>query len=202
MHGTRGQWSQTHGAAVAQGRGVGVRLFGRPHALRPKSTAPTTAAEGAGGQELYTQTRALEVPVWPCVSPRLGTWSSLLRHMDGPLDTNSAAAHPLIQNPPPPRRQRRAGGRGERGQKMLNKNAEARHVQCTGPDQNALHQRSTTTATARTQSHAAQTQAHAPHVHVVPHRHTIEIHRRQRAVAFQSLAERLHSFVANAIACT
>ena len=59
-----------------------------------------------------------------------------------------------------------------------------------------------TTTTARTQRHAAQTQAHAPHVHVVPHRHTPEIHRRQRAVAFQSLAERLHSFIGNAIPCT
>ena len=198
----RGGSGHKHTARPSHWGGVGVRLFGRPHALRPKSTAPTTAAGGAGGQELYTQTRALEVPVWPCVSPRLGTWSSLLRHMDGPLDTNSAAAQPLIQNPPPPRRRRRGGGRGERGQKILNKNAEARHVQCTGPDQNALHQRPTTTATARTQSHAAQTQPHAPHVHVVPHRHTPETHRRQRAVAFQSLAERLHSFNANVIFCT
>ena len=145
MHGTRGQWSHTHTVRPSHGGlgGVGVRLFGRPHALRPKSTAPTTAAEvGGGGQELYTQTRALEVPVWPCVSLRLGTWSSLLRHMDGPLDTNSAAAHPLIRNAPPPRWQRRGegrrgGGGGAGGQKILNKNAEALHVQCTGPDQNA-----------------------------------------------------------------
>ena len=103
------------------GGGVGVRLFGRRHALRPKCTAPTTAAEGGGGgggQKLYTQTRALEVGVWPCLSPRLGTRSSLLRHMDGPLDTNSAAAHPLIRNPPPPQRLRRGGGRG-RWQKIL-----------------------------------------------------------------------------------
>ena len=50
MHATRRQWSQTHGAAVAQGGGgVSVRLFGRRHALRPKCTAPTTAAEGRGG---------------------------------------------------------------------------------------------------------------------------------------------------------
>ena len=43
--------THTHGAAVARGAGggVGVRLFGRPHALRPKSTAPTTAADGEGG---------------------------------------------------------------------------------------------------------------------------------------------------------
>ena len=51
VHGTRGQWSQTDGAAVARGRGGrrgGVRLFGTPHALRPECTAPTTAAEEGG----------------------------------------------------------------------------------------------------------------------------------------------------------
>ena len=102
-----------------------------------KGSAGAGACRVEGTQELYTLTCALEVRLWPCLSPRLGTWSSLLRHMDGPLDTNSAAAHPLIQNPPPPRPQRRGGGRGGRGQKMLNKNADALHVQCTGPDQNA-----------------------------------------------------------------
>ena len=56
---------------------VAVRLFGRPHAFRPKSTAPTdTHRGGGGGQELYTQTSALEVRVGPCVSPRLGTRSA------------------------------------------------------------------------------------------------------------------------------
>ena len=116
VHGTRGQWSQTHGTALARGRGVGRRpALWQAACLRPKSTAPVTAAEGeggGGGQELYTQTRPLEVRVRPCVSPRLGTWSSLLRHMDGPLDTNSAAAHPLIHNPPPPRPQRGGVGGG------------------------------------------------------------------------------------------
>ena len=54
-----------HTARPSHGGGGGVRLFGTAHALRPKCNAPTTAAEvgGGGGQDLYTQTRALEVGV-------------------------------------------------------------------------------------------------------------------------------------------
>ena len=48
VHGTSG--SHTRGRRIRGGWGKGVRLFGRPHALRPKSTAPTTAAEGEEGR--------------------------------------------------------------------------------------------------------------------------------------------------------
>ena len=104
---------------------------GRPHALRPKSTAPMTAAE-VGGRN-YTHKHVL----WKCVC--------------GPASRRGLAHGPRCSGPWTPTALRHIpqseilrphDGRGEaqegaRGQKILNKNADARHVQCTGPDQNA-----------------------------------------------------------------